>query len=239
MVITLPTNVHIVRVMVFPIVMYGCESWTIKKAEHWRIDAFELWCWRRLLRVLWTTRRSNQSILKEINPGYSLERLILRLKLQYFGHLMRRADSLGKILMLGKLTEGRRRKGWQRMRWLASPTWWTWVSASSGHSKGQGSLECCSLWCWKESNTTEWLNKTKVCRDFSCKEQASFNFMAAVTISSYYETQGNKICHYLYFFLIYLPWSDGNECHDLCFSNVEFHASFFTLLFFHPHQEAL
>ena len=118
MVITLPTNVHIVRVMVFPIVMYGCESWTIKKAEHWRIDAFELWCWRRLLRVLWTTRRSNQSILKEINPGYSLERLILRLKLQYFGHLMRRADSLGKILMLGKLTEGRRRKGWQRMRWL-------------------------------------------------------------------------------------------------------------------------
>ena len=100
----------------FPVVMYGCESWTIKKAEHWRIDAFELWCWRRLLKVPWTARRSNQSILKEISPEYSLEGLMLKLKLQYFGYLMRRADSLEKTLMLGKL-EGRRRK-WQRMRWL-------------------------------------------------------------------------------------------------------------------------
>ena len=101
----------------FPLVMYGCESWTIKKAEHWRIDAFELWCWRRLLRVPWTARRSNQSILREISPGCSLERLMLKLKLQYFGHLMRTADSLEKTLMLGKI-EGRRRRGWQRMRWL-------------------------------------------------------------------------------------------------------------------------
>ena len=103
--------------MVFPVVMYGCESWTIKKAEHRRIDAFELWCWRRLLRVLWTARRSNQSILKEIRPEYSLEGLMLKLKLQYFGHLMRRVDSLEKTLMLGGI-EGRRRRGWQRMRWL-------------------------------------------------------------------------------------------------------------------------
>ena len=103
--------------MVFPVVMYGCESWTIKKAEHRRIDAFELWCWRRLLRVPWTARRSNQSILKEINPEYSLEGLMLKLKLQYFGHLMWRTDSLEKTLMLGKI-EGRRRRGWQRMRWL-------------------------------------------------------------------------------------------------------------------------
>ena len=103
--------------MVFPVVMYGCESWTIKKAEHQRIDAFELWCWRRLLKVPWTARRSNQSILKEISPGYSLEGLMLKLKLQYFGHLMQRTDSLEKTLMLGK-TEGGKRRGRQRMRWL-------------------------------------------------------------------------------------------------------------------------
>ena len=115
--ITLPTKVCIVKAMVFPVVMYGCESWTIKKAEHWKIDAFELWCWRRLLRIPWTARRSNQSILKKINPEYSLERLVLKLKLRYFGHLMQRADSLEKTLMLGKI-EGRRRRGWQRMRWL-------------------------------------------------------------------------------------------------------------------------
>ena len=114
--ITLLTKVHLVKAMVFPI-MYGCESWTIKKAECRRIDAFELWCWRRLLRVPWTARRSNQSILKEISPEYSLEGLMLKLKLQYFGHLMQRANSLGKTLILGKI-EGRRRRGWQRMRWL-------------------------------------------------------------------------------------------------------------------------
>ena len=115
--ITFPTKVHLVKAMVFPVVMYGCESWTAKKAERWRIDAFELWCWRRLLRVPWTARRSNQSILKEISPGCSLQGLRLKLRLQYFGHLMRRADSLEKTLMLGG-TGGRRRRGWQRMRWL-------------------------------------------------------------------------------------------------------------------------
>ena len=115
--ITLMTKVCIDKAMVFPVVMYGCERWTIKKAEHRRIDAFELWCWRRLLRVPWTARRSNQSILKEISPGCSLEGLMLKLKLQYFGHLMRRADSLEETLMLGKI-EGRRRKGQQKMRWL-------------------------------------------------------------------------------------------------------------------------
>ena len=113
--ITLPTNVHLVKAIVFPVVMYGCESWTIKKAEHRRIDAFELWCWRRLLRIPWTARRSNQSILKEISPGCSLEGLMLKLKFQYFGHLMWRADSLEKTLMLGKI-EGRRRRGQQSMR---------------------------------------------------------------------------------------------------------------------------
>ena len=113
----MPTKVHLVKAMVFPMVMYGCRSWTIKKTEHRRIDAFELWCWRRLLRVRWPSRRSNQSILKEISPGCSLEGLMLKLKLQYFGHLMRRSDSLEKTLMLGKI-EGRRRRGRQRMRWL-------------------------------------------------------------------------------------------------------------------------
>ena len=115
--ITLSTKVHLVKSMVFPVVMYGCESWAIKKTELQRIDAFELWCWRRLLRVPWTTRRSNQSILKEISPGCSLEGLMLKLKLQYFGHLMQRADSFEKTLILGKI-EGRRRRGRQRMSWL-------------------------------------------------------------------------------------------------------------------------
>ena len=130
--ITLPTKVHLVKATVFPLVMYGCESWTIKKAEHWRIDAFELWCWRRLLRVPWTARRCNQSILKEISPGCSLEGLMLNLKLRYFDHLMQRADSFEKTLMPGKI-EGRRRgdgRGWDG--WMTSPTWWTWVSVNSG-----------------------------------------------------------------------------------------------------------
>ena len=115
--ITLPTKVHLVKAMVFPVVMYGCESWAVKKAEHQGIDAFELWCWRRLLRVPWTARRSNKSILKEISPGISLEGMMLKLKLQYFGHLMRRVDSLEKTLMVGGIG-GRRRRGRQRMRWL-------------------------------------------------------------------------------------------------------------------------
>ena len=115
--ISLPTKIHLVKATVFPVVKYGCESWAIKKAERWRIDAFELWCWRRLLWVPWTARRSHQSILKEISPEYSLEGLMLKLKLRYFGHLMWRTDSLEKTLMLGKI-EGARRRGWQRMRWL-------------------------------------------------------------------------------------------------------------------------
>ena len=119
--ITLPTKVRLVKAMVFPVVMYGCESWTVKKTEHQGIDAFELWCWRRLMRVPWTARRSNQSILKDISPGYSLEGLMLKLKLQYFGHLMWRVDSMEKTLMLGGI-EGRRRRGWQRMRWLDAIT---------------------------------------------------------------------------------------------------------------------
>ena len=127
--ITLTTNVPTVKAMVFPVVIYGHESWTIKKAKHQRIDAFELWCWRRLLRVPWTARRSNQSILKEISPEYSSEGLMLKLKLQYFGHLMRRTDSLEKTLMLGKI-EGRRRTGQQRMRWLDGITDFMDVSLS-------------------------------------------------------------------------------------------------------------
>ena len=119
--ITLPTKVHIAKAMVFPVVMYRCETWTTKKAEHWRTDAFELWCWRRLLTVTWTARRSNQPILKEINPGYSLEGMMQKLKLQYFGYLMWRANLLEKTLMLGK-TDGGRRREWQRMRWLDSIT---------------------------------------------------------------------------------------------------------------------
>jgi len=126
--ITLPTKVHLVKAMVFPVVMYGCETWTVKKAEHRRTDAFELWCWRRLLRVPWTARRSNQSILREISLGISLEVMMLKLKLQYFGHLIWRADSLEKTLMLGGMGargEGNDR-GWDG--WMASLTWWTWVS---------------------------------------------------------------------------------------------------------------
>ena len=145
--ITLPTKVHLVKAMVFPVVMCGCESWTVKKAEHQRIDDFELWCWRRLLRVPWTVRRSNQSILKEISPEYSLEGLMLKLKLQYFGHLMRRTDSIEKTLILGK-TEGGRRRGQQRTRWLDGII----DSMDMSLSKLQ-ELVCCSPWGHKEDTT--------------------------------------------------------------------------------------
>ena len=155
--ITLPTKVHLVKAMVSPLVMYGCESWTVKKAECQRIDAFELWHWRRLLRVPWTARRSNQSILKEISPGISLEGMMLKLKLQDFGHLMRRVDSLEKTLMLGGIG-GRRRRGRQRMRWLDDIT--------DSMDVGLGELQelvtdreawraTCSSWGRKESDTTE------------------------------------------------------------------------------------
>ena len=157
--ITLPTKVHLVKSIGFPVVMYGCESWTIKKAECRRIDAFELWCWRRLLKVPWTARRSNQSILKEISPGCSLEGLMLKLKLQYFGHLMWRADSSEKTLMLGKI-EGRRRRGQLRMRWLDSITDLMYVGLHGLWElvMGQGGLVCCSSQGHKESDTTERLN---------------------------------------------------------------------------------
>ena len=138
--ITLATKIHIVTAMVFPVVMYGCESWTIKKAECQRIDAFEMRCWRRFLRVPWTARRSNQSILKDINPQYSLEGLMLKLKLQYFVHLMRRADSLEKTLMLGKI-EGRRKRGRQRMRWLDGIIDSIDLNVSERQAIGQGRLD--------------------------------------------------------------------------------------------------
>ena len=148
--ITLPTKVHLVKAVVFPVVIYGCESWTIKKAECQRIDAFEVWCWRRLLRVFWTARRSNQSILKEIIPEYSLEGLMLKLKLQYFGHLMRRADSLEKTLMLGK-NEGRRRRGQQRMRWLDG----TADSMEMSLSKLQEMVVDREAWCAAANGVTK------------------------------------------------------------------------------------
>ena len=158
----MPTKVCLVKAMVFPVLMYGCESWTIKKVECQRIDAFELWCWRRLLRVPWTARRSNQSILKEISPKYSLEELMLKLKLQYFGHLTWRTDTLEKTLMLGKI-EGGRKKGWQRMRGLDGINDLMDMSWSKlWEFEGQGSLACCSPWGHKESDMTEQLNWTEL-----------------------------------------------------------------------------
>ena len=170
--ITLPTKVHLVKATVFPVVMYGCESWTVKKAEHQRIDAFKLWCWRRLLTVPWTARRSHQSILKVISPGYSLEGMMLKLKLQYFGHLMWRIDSLEKTLMLEGIG-GRRRRGWLRMRWLdgitdsmdmsLSELWEFWCTGRPGVLQFMGSQRVRHDWA-TELNSTEyiWIPKTQL-----------------------------------------------------------------------------
>ena len=169
--ITLPPKVCLVKVMVFPVVMYGCESWTVKKAECPRIDGFQLWCWRRLLRVPWTARRSNQSTLKEISPEHSLGGLMLKLKLQYFGHLIRRVDSLEKTMMLGGIG-GRRRREWQRLIIKSVMAGWHhWLDGRESEwtarvGDGQGGLACCDSWGHKESDTTEWLNWTEAPRIF-------------------------------------------------------------------------
>ena len=176
----MPRKVFLVKAMVFPVVIHGCASRTIKKVECQRINAFEVWCCRRLLGVPWTARRSNQSTLKEINPECSVEGLMLKLKLQYSGHLMWKADSLEKTLMLGKI-EARRRRGWQRMRWLDGITKLmdqVWVS--SGVGDGKGSLVCCSPWGCKKLVTTEWLNWTELRELFEVMELLSITSVVLI-----------------------------------------------------------
>ena len=181
--ITLPTKVRLVKVMVFPVVMCGCESWTMRKAEHRRIDAFELWCWRRLLRVPWTARRSNKSILKEIGPGCSLEGMMLKLKLQYFGHLMRRVDSLEKNSDAGR-DFGQEEKGMTEDEMAG---WHHWLDGhesewTPGVGDGQGGLECCDSWGRKELDTTEWLSWLNWWHVYHCKCHCSLLYITTIYI---------------------------------------------------------
>ena len=175
----MPTKIHIVKAMVFPVVMYGCESWNIKKSQYQRIDAFELWCWRRLLRVPQNARKSNQSILKEINPEYSLEGLMLKLKLQYFGHLMQRVNSLEKTLILGKI-ESRRRRG---QHWLNGHEF----EQALGDGEGQGILACCSPWGHKELDTTEQLDNNNSCNIYE-------QLMSPKATKGYFSTRWYEVC---------------------------------------------
>ena len=205
--ITLPANVHLIKVMAFPVVMYGCESWTIKKTEYQRINAFELWCWRRLWRVPWTARRSNQSLLKEVSPDYSLEGPRLNLKLQYFDHLLWGADPLEKTLKLGKI-EGGRSRGWQ-------DEMLGWYHRFNGHEseqglgdgEGQGSLECCSLWGRKELDTAEWLNNKLLSHFwlFAAPRTAAHLDWVAMPSSRGSSQSRNRIC-----FSFLLHWQAGS-----------------------------
>ena len=218
--ITLPTKVRLVKAMVFPVVMYGCESWTVKKAEHTKADAFELLCWRRLLRVPWTARRSNHSILKEISPECSLEGLMLKLKLQYFGHLMRRVDSLEKTLMLGGIGSGGEGddRGWDG--WMASQTQggWVWVNSRSCWWTGRpGVLQFMGLQSrtplsdWTELRLVITFLPRSKCLLISWLQSPSAVILEPRKIKS------ATVSH----FPIHLPWSDGTRCHDLSFLNVE------------------
>ena len=194
---TLPTKVCLVQAMVFPVVMYGCESWTVKIAEHWRIDAFELWCWRRLLRVLWTARRSNQSILKEIIPEYSLKGLMLKLKVQYFGHLIQRADTLEKTLMLGKIG-GRKRRGQQRMRWFDGITDSVEMSLSKLWElmmDREAWQAVVSPWYHKEFVMTEQLNWTCIA-NMQFNIIFTINIIGYMTIWSYITICASRTVHY-------------------------------------------
>ena len=183
--ITLPTKLHLVKAMVFPVVMYGCEHWTVKKAECWSVDAFELWCWRRLLRVPWTARRFNHSILKEISPWCSLEALMLKLKFKYFGHLMQRADPLQKTLILGGIG-GTRRRGLQRMRWLDGITdlmdVFVWTP---GVGDGQGGLACCNSWVSKsQTRLSDWTELNILRWEIRCNCYFIWHFMSRLKQSN-------------------------------------------------------